>query len=123
MPNSNKNMALYTLLLIGIVLATMIFFTHYSDAAPQQGEKLPDLEQTLSATDGVPPPMMPSMVPGIPMMMGGNPAIAVDNGYVFVVQGNRLLKYNAKTLELAKSVEIIRMQTPPKEIFGTEKKK
>ena len=122
MPESNKNMALYMILLIGVIFATMIFFTHYSDAAPQQEGKAPSLGPTLSGPNGIPqPPMMPGMMPGMPMM-GGNPAIAVDNGYVFVVHGNRLLKYNAKTLELAKSVEITRVDVPPREIYGTEKK-
>lgn len=74
-----------------------------------------------------PGPMMgpggPMMGPGGPMMgpgggmmgggmgmgmMGNMPAIAATSEYVYVVQGNMLYQYNAKTLKLANKEELPR---------------
>lgn len=48
---------------------------------------------------------------GMPMMgMMGSPAIAVAEGFVFVVQGGALYKFDANTLDLVKKVQF---EEPP----------
>lgn len=53
---------------------------------------------------------------GMPMMGGGTPAIVATAEYVYVVQGNTLYQFSAKTLKLANKAELTsgnpRGQTP-----------
>ena len=60
---------------------------------------------------GMGPGMRGGMMGG-GMMMPQSPAVTAAGEYVYVVQGNMLYQYNAKTLKLANKAELPR-PTPP----------
>lgn len=77
-----------------------------SAAGPMQGMQPGMQGMPGGMMGGMPGMMMPGM-PG--MMQPPSASIAVADGYVYVVQGNTLYQYNAKTLKLANKTNIATM--------------
>jgi len=46
-------------------------------------------------------------------MSGGSPAIAAAGEYIYVVQGNTLYQFSARTLKLANKTEFVQMPSRP----------
>ena len=65
-------------------------------------------------------PMGPSPMMGMGMgMMGGMPAIAATESYVYVVQGGTLYQFSAKTLKQVKKTQLEKTSPmPPRQPMG-----
>ncbi len=98
---SKKRRITVGLIVLALVVAASAAVLSKSDpvvaqAPPGMGEAAPQGPPPPGAFGGK--PAMPMMGMGMGMM-GGMPAIAATNSHVYVVQGNTLYQFSAKTLK------------------------
>jgi hypothetical protein len=103
---------------VGVVVAAVLALLLWQ-RTQAQGEVASTARGTVamqpSAQPTPPPPAPGPLFPGVGERLAlGQVAIAANSDYVYVVRGNMLYQFSARTLELVKSAELPRPQIRPR---------
>ena len=125
--HSRQGKILVGLLVLALAVVATAVILSRPDPAVAQAPAMPGMDQGMPVPPRPPGgAMMPGM-PGGPMMqpmpgygggmmggmMGGMPAIAASGDYVYVVQGNTLYQFSAKTLKLVNKAQLTTAPASP----------
>lgn len=115
--NNDRGRSIIVLLIFVLVLCTVIGISRMTAVSAQEdgsgmpgmgGPGMPGMMPGMMPGQG----MMPGMMPGMMGQMGGPSSIAVADGFVYVVHGGKLSQFNAKTLKLVNSVDLMPRMNP-----------